>query len=406
MVIQPSADFAPLVRAELERSLLPFGQSRMLPRSAYVDPAVFAWEQRHFFDGGWMCIGRSEDLGEPGDQRAESLGSAGALLIRGQDGVLRAFANVCSHRGHELLPCGVSTRHGRVICPYHSWSYTLQGDVWTAPGFKELEGFDPAEHGLTQLPCTEWHGLVFVDGSGTASALEVQLASLEELVRPYEPERLRVAGSHDYTVAANWKILTENYQECYHCPMIHPELCEVSPPKSGGNYHLDGPWVGGTMDLREGMDTMSLDGKSGGVMLRGLDAEGLRSVIYVYVFPNVLISLHPDYVMTHRLIPLAADSTRIVCTWSFAPEAVEQPGFDPAYAVNFWDITNQQDWEACSSVQRGLASTHARPGPMGGEEDAVYQFVTMIARGYQGQPITNTASGLPSAGISSRVAAL
>ena len=111
--------------------------------------------------------------------------------------------------------------------------------------------------------------------------------------------------------------------------MIHPELCEVSPPKSGDNYHTDGPWVGGTMDLREGMDTMSLDGKSGGVMLRGLDAEGLRTVIYVYVFPNVLISLHPDYVMTHRLTPLAADSTRIECTWSFAPEAVEQPGFDP-----------------------------------------------------------------------------
>ena len=309
-----------------------------------------------------------------------------------QDGALRAFANVCSHRGHELLPCGVSTRHGRVICPYHSWSYTLEGGVWTAPGFKELEGFDPAEHGLTQLPCTEWHGLVFVDGSGTAPALEDQLASLEELVAPYEPERLRVAGTHDYVVASNWKILTENYQECYHCPMIHPELCEVSPPKSGGNYHADGPWVGGTMDLREGMDTMSLDGTSGGVMLRGLDAEGLRTVIYVYVFPNILISLHPDYVMTHRLIPLAASSTRIECTWSFAPEAVEQPGFDPSYAVNFWDITNQQDWEACSSVQRGLSSTHARPGPMGGEEDAVYQFVTMIARGYLGQPVTNTAS--------------
>ena len=108
------------------------------------------------------------------------------------------------------------------------------------------------------------------------------------------------------------------------------------------------------MDLREGMDTMSLDGKSGGVMLRGLDAAGRRTVIYVYVFPNVLISLHPDYVMTHRLTPLAADSTRIECTWSFAPEAVEQPGFDPSYAVNFWDITNQQDWDACASVQRGL----------------------------------------------------
>jgi glycine betaine catabolism A len=394
MVIQTSPETAPLDRVELDRSLLPFGHSRMLPRAAYVDPAVFDWEQRHFFDREWICTGLSEDVAQPGDQRAEALGSAGVLLTRGQDGVLRAFANVCSHRGHELLPCGTSARHGRVVCPYHSWSYTLDGKVWTAPGFKDLDGFDATEHGLSELPCTEWHGLVFVDGSGEAPPLGGSMTTLEELVAPYEPERLRVGGTHDYVVAANWKILTENYQECYHCPMIHPELCEVSPPKSGYNYHSGGRWVGGTMDLRDGMDTMSLDGRSGGVALRGLDAEGRRSVNYIYVFPNVLISLHPDYVMTHRLTPLAADSTRIECSWSFAPEAIEQPGFDPSYAVNFWDITNQQDWNACASVQRGLASSHARPGPLGGEEDAVYQFVTMIARGYLGLPVRNVGAAV------------
>jgi Rieske 2Fe-2S family protein len=395
MVIQPLGDPAPIEPDALQASLRPFGRSRMLPRAAYVDPAVFAWEQRHFLDGGWMCVGHSEGVAEPGDQRAESLGTAGVLLTRAQDGVLRGFANVCSHRGHELLPCGVSARHGRVICPYHSWSYTLEGEVWTAPGFKELEGFEPSDFGLTELPVTEWHGLVFVDGSGRAPSLDESLATLDEVVAPYEPERLRVAGSHEYVVAANWKILTENYHECYHCPMIHPELCEVSPPKSGDNYHSEGAWVGGTMDLRDGMETMSLDGTSGGVMLRGLDATARRTVIYVNIFPNILVSLHPDYVMTHRLTPLAADSTRIECTWAFAPEAVGQAGFDPSYAMNFWDITNQQDWNACASVQRGLSSVHARPGPLAGEEDAVYQFVTMVARGYLGQPVRNTGSAVP-----------
>ena len=185
MVIQTAPDTAPLDRAELERSLLPFGHSRMLPRAAYVDPAVFDWERRHFFDRDWMCVGRSEDMAEPGDQRAESLGRAGVLLTRGQDGTLRAFANVCSHRGHELLPCGTTARHGRVICPYHSWSYTLEGEVWTAPGFKDLDGFDPTGHSLTELPCTEWHGLVFVDGSGEAAPLGDSMATLEELVAPY-----------------------------------------------------------------------------------------------------------------------------------------------------------------------------------------------------------------------------
>jgi Rieske 2Fe-2S family protein len=148
------------------------------------------------------------------------------------------------------------------------------------------------------------------------------------------------------------------------------------------------------MDLRDGMATMSLDGASHGVPLRALDERGLRTVIYVAIFPNLLVSLHPDYVMVHRLTPLAAGRTHIECTWAFAPESLAQPGFDPAYAIEFWDITNQQDWHACESVQRGLSSPHAVPGPLSPEEDAVYQFVTMVARGYQGQPVWNLGTGV------------
>ena len=184
MAVQSKRDPAPLDPRELEATLRPFGESRMLPRAAYVDEAVFAWEQANFFEGGWLCVGRSEQVAEPGDQRAESLGKSGVLLVRGQDGVLRAFANVCSHRGHELLPCGESSRHGRIICPYHSWSYGLDGSVWTAPGFKELASWDPTEHGQAELPCAEWHGLVFVDGSGEAAPLAESLADLEKKCGP------------------------------------------------------------------------------------------------------------------------------------------------------------------------------------------------------------------------------
>jgi Rieske 2Fe-2S family protein len=380
---------APIDPSELAQSLQPFGDSRMLPRDAYISDAVFAWEQQHFFAGGWMCVGRSEDVAAAGDQRAESVGTASVLLVRGDDGVLRAFANTCRHRGHELLGCGASINRRVVACPYHSWGYELSGELRAAKGFKGREGFDASQWGLAPLPVAEWHGLVFVDGSGGAAPIEAGLGTLEEIVAAYEMERLRVAGRHEYEVAANWKILTENYHECYHCPVIHPELCSVSPPSSGSNYPASGSWVGGTMDLREGMDTMSLDGTSGGVWLRGLQAEALRTVIYLNVFPNILISLHPDYVMVHRLTPLAANRTRIECTWAFAPESLEQDGFDPSYAIDFWDITNRQDWQACESVQRGLTSPHAVPGPLSPEEDAVYQFVTMVARGYQGKPVTN-----------------
>ncbi len=385
MVSQHRVPPAPINPAALAESLRPFGESRMLPRAAYVDPAVFAWEQKHFFDGGWSCVGFAAEVANPGDQRAVAVGAGSVLLSRDDAGALHAFANTCRHRGHELLACGASAQRPAIVCPYHSWSYELDGSLKTAKGFKGAAGFDEARWGLVELPVTDWHGLIFVDGSGTAAPMSAALAELDDLVAPYEPERLVIAGRHSYDAASNWKILTENYHECYHCPMIHPELCKVSPPKSGENYPPRGPWVGGWMDLRDGMDTMSLDGTSLGVPLRGLDATGLRTVIYVNVFPNVLLSLHPDYVMTHVLTPLAANRTLIECTWAFAPEALERPDFDPGYAVEFWDITNQQDWGACESVQRGLSSEHAVPGPLSPDEDAVYQFVTQVARGYTGQ---------------------
>ncbi|HXP20500.1 MAG TPA: aromatic ring-hydroxylating dioxygenase subunit alpha [Streptosporangiaceae bacterium] len=388
----------PLDPAALAQSLRPFGQSRMLPRAAYVDPAVFEWEQRNFFGAGWLCVGRSDQVAGPGDQRAEPVGVGSVLLTRDADGVLHAFANSCRHRGHELLPCGSTANQSVIICPYHSWTYSLDGDLRAAATFKNRPGFNTGEWGLIELPLAEWHGLIFVDSSGSAAPLDDALRTLNEIVAPYEMERLVVAGQHEYDAAANWKILTENYHECYHCPAIHPELCQVSPPKSGYNYDLPGIWVGGTMDLRDGMATMSLDGASHGVPLRGLDSTGLRTVVYVNVFPNILLSLHPDYVMVHRLLPLAVDRTKIECSWAFAPEAVRQPGFDPSYAIEFWDLTNRQDWTACESVQRGLTSPHALPGPLSPAEDAVYQYVTMVARGYLGQPVRNTGGSVWAAG--------
>jgi glycine betaine catabolism A len=361
----------------------------MLPREAYVDDDVFAWEERHFFRRGWMCVGRSEDLARPGDQRAGSAGQAGVFLVRADDGVVRGFANACRHRGHELLPCGEGRNLHIVVCPYHSWSYHLDGTLRGAPGFEALDGFAPADHGLVELPTEEYHGLVFVDASGQAGPLAEHVRGLEPLLAPYDPGRLGTAVHHDYVVAANWKILSENYQECYHCSMIHPQLCRVSPPNSGENYKPSGhgAWVGGWMALVDEADTMSLDGRTPASPLPGLDGVGRRRILYIVIFPNVLLSLHPDYVMTHVLTPLAPDRTRVRCSWAFGPEELDRPDFDPSYAVDFWDVTNRQDWAACESVQRGLSTTAHLPGPLSPREDGVYHYVTMVARGYAGLPL-------------------
>jgi phenylpropionate dioxygenase-like ring-hydroxylating dioxygenase large terminal subunit len=375
----------PFDPVDLEPALRPFGQSRMLPRAAYTSQHVFTFEQERFFAGSWTCVGREDDLEGTGAQRAVRVGGAGVLLVRGADGRARAFANTCRHRGHELLGVGEQTTRRTILCPYHAWTYDLDGAVRGAPGFRDHGDFDPAEHGLVELPLESWHGFLFVNGSGDAPPFAEHVGALDDLVAPYRPERLVPLVSHAYDLACNWKVVLENYHECYHCPLIHPELCQVSPPASGDNFELDGAWVGGTMDLKDHAVTMSLDGHSDGVPIPGLDAERLRTVAYLGLFPNLLLSLHPDYLMTHLVEPLGPDSCHVICTWYFPPEATARPGFDPSYAVDFWDRTNRQDWAACESVQRGMASPHFRPGPLAPAEDAVYHVVTMIARAYLGE---------------------
>jgi Rieske 2Fe-2S family protein len=223
-----------------------------------------------------------------------------------------------------------------------------------------------------------WHALHPAGDDGVPSFTE-HLGDLARLLAPYACGRLVLAARHTYDVAANWKVIAENYHECYHCPLIHPELCRVSPPDSGDNYDLPGAWVGGSMDLREGVATMSLTGDLAATPLPGVDP---KRVEYLHLLPDLLVSAHPDYVMAHRMMPLAADRTRVECSWLVAPRpdgsAPEARG-----AVEFWDLTNRQDWAACESVQRGLASPHFRPGPFAPNEDAVAQLVATINRAYE-----------------------
>ncbi len=374
---------APLDPAELTRALDPFGTSRMLPRAAYLEPAVYSWELSHVF-GSWICLGRSSELAGPGSMKAFASADAGILVTRDRDGELHAFENACRHRGHELLPCGGSAQARAIVCPYHAWAYDFDGSLRGAPGFKDASGFDTSALGLASIPVREWHGWVFVDPSGVGSDFAAHIGELDSIIAPYDAESLLTAETHQYEVAANWKVIIENYQECYHCSMIHPELCRVSPPESGENVESHGDWVAGWMDLRSGAATMSLDGRSGGVAMARLDEEEQRTVMYVAVMPNLLISLHPDYVMTHLLTPIAADRTAISCSWAFPPQATERPDFSPAYAVDFWDLTNRQDWAACESVQRGMRARHYRPGPLAPAEDGVYQFVSHMAGRYLG----------------------
>jgi Rieske 2Fe-2S family protein len=378
---------APIEPRLLEPVLAPLGRSRTLPAAAYTSEEVLDFELRRLWQRSWVCAGHAGSWPAPGHQAAVGVAGQGVLLVRDQAGTLRGFYNVCRHRGHELLECGTAVVERTVRCPYHAWVYRLDGRLRTAPRFGQLDPDDPVREGLVPARVAEWHGWVFVDVSGEAPDLAEYLGNLGELLAPYRPEALVPAASRRYLVRANWKLLVENYHEFYHCPSIHPELCGVSPSDSGEDFEPRGMWAGGSMDLRAHAETMSLDGRGGGHSLPWLPERARRQVLYLGLFPDLLVSAHPDYVLTHRLEPVAPDQTQVECEWLFPQDAVAADGFDPAFAVDFWDVTNRQDFAACESVQRGTASHGYRQGPLAQQEGSARHFLTMVAAGYlEGTP--------------------
>lgn len=372
----------------LARSCEPLERARMLPGAAYTDPSVLAWEREHVFAGGWVAVAHVADLAEAGAQIAVPLpvalpsgGPVGgttpsAVVVRGDDGVVRAFANTCRHRGHELLGPGEARCHPTVRCPYHGWAYDLDGRLRRATG-----GLQPVPEDLALVPIrVEVHlGFVFVNADGDAEPVADGFLGASELLGAHDPGALVPVVRHSYEVRANWKVVHENYQECLHCPQIHPELSRVSPPDSGDNVAPGPSWVGGWMDLAASADTMSMTGGAVAAPLPGLDDARRRRVAYVALLPSLLVSAHPDYVLTHRLEPLAPDATRITCEWLAEPGTTAG---DLGPAVELWDVTNRQDWEACASVQRGASSPWFVPGPLAPREDAVHRVVGWFTSRY------------------------
>ncbi len=381
---------APVDPAQLEPVLDLETSGSMLPRAAYVDAEVLAWERDFLFRRGWVCAGRADELAESGQQRAVTVGDEGVLLVRGNDGVLRGFSNSCRHRGHELLPCGGATTGKAIVCPYHAWVYDFEGELKGVPPLHRDDVPDRTPFSLNGVRIEEWQGFVMINLSGDAAPLADHLDGLGEIFDRYSTRSLMVAATHAYELEANWKLIVENYHECFHCVSIHPELCRVSSPTSGESMLGRGSWIGGDMELIEGNETMSLDGVSHGVPIPSVPPGRLRDVIYVQVTPNLLVSLHPDYVMTHRMEPLAADRTKVECQWLFPAEAFDLEGFSPSYAVDFWDLTNRQDWTACESVQRGVTARSFVPGPFSSFHEIVLQaFTQQLARAYRdGTPIS------------------
>jgi Rieske 2Fe-2S family protein len=350
-----------------------------LPARYYTDATLFDRDVETFFRRMWVCVGRLEEIPLDGSFITRDLGGDNLILLRtGAGDNVRAFHNLCRHRGTRLCAERDGRLQGSIQCPYHAWTYGFDGQLIGAPHMDGSPGFSRADFPLLACRAEVWDGHIFVCLDDSAPDLATQLADLPPKFAPWQIGRLRRGARREYDVAANWKLIVQNYNECLHCPNLHPQLNQLSHYLSGENEPLRRTYMGGRMDLNDGVQTMSADGLCRRDYLPGLSDGDRRRVYYYSVFPNLLLAPHPDYVMTHTLWPLAPNRTRVVCEWHFHPDQLNAPGFVCDDVTEFWDMTNRQDWHVCELAQAGTSSRAYQPGPYSSREDLLYAFDRFI----------------------------
>jgi Rieske 2Fe-2S family protein len=332
-----------------------------LPARYYVDPELFKEEVERFFCQTWVCAGRGEQIPNPGDYFLREIAGESIILTRDEAGSVRAFFNVCRHRGTRICPESEGRFARRIQCGYHGWTYGLDGRLLGAPHVHE--GFCREDYGLNAVQADVWDGHIFINLCENSTPLATQLTDLAQKFAHWQMADLQLYKRIEYSVQANWKLIVLNYNECLHCPVLHPALSAITDYLSGENDSPQGSYIGGSMEFHGGAETMSKDGKRRRAYLPGLTDEQRGKVYYYAVLPNLFLSLHPDYVMTHTLWPRAVDRTDIVCEWHFHPAEMAKNDFVGSDAVEFWDITNREDWRISELSQAGIRSRAYKPGP-------------------------------------------
>ena len=330
-----------------------------LPRDAYVSPEWHAHEMRAIWAREWVCVGRLADL-PCGTIRSLTLAGAPVILCRTPDGAVAAYHNTCRHRGAEL--CASEGRIGKLItCPYHAWAYAAADGrlVATGPATPTAD-FRKDDHGLYPVVTNHWNGFLFLSLNSDPGPLtpDIGLAALDNW-----PMDALVTG-HRITrdLACNWKVFWENYNECLHCPGIHPELIDLVPVyRQGIMSAQEAPdWQPGTPatgNLKPGARTWTMDGQPCGPAFPGLTpAQRRAGYTFVTLYPTMYVVAHIDYVRAVRLEPTGPETTRLTAEWLFPPATLAQPGFDAAKVASFATLVLDQDGAAAEMNQRGLRS--------------------------------------------------
>jgi Rieske 2Fe-2S family protein len=333
-----------------------------LPGRYYTDPAIFELEKRNIFERQWQYVCRTEDVPTPGRFVRTVIGNENVIVVRGRDGELRAFLNVCRHRGSTLCLTDTGDFGRSIRCPYHSWTYRLDGSLMSAPNWTSMAAADKADFGLHPVHLGEWHGMVWLNLADAPPPLDdlvwpqldFRLGGDRDRFARYDLAGLVVGRRIDYTVAANWKIIQENFQECYHCSTIHPELVDTVP--AFRNLGGGAPVTYDTEGYVFAPDKVSFSASGSAVLPRlpGLEDSDDRKYYGMVMRPNCFLSLLPDHVIAHRFEPVSTEVTKVVCEWLFPPSTVA--GYDLGDTVEFFHRVNEQDFAASEWCQPNMKS--------------------------------------------------
>ena len=363
-----------MTATSLPASLIP-----TLPGRYYTDPAIFGLEQARIFESMWFCAVRSSDLDKPGSFKSVQVGRESVIVVRGRDGALRAFLNICRHRGAKLCTDDSGRVERALQCPYHAWTYGLDGKLIAAPNLANMPDIDRTEYGLVKVHLREWLGYAWVCladeppsfESDVHGAVSERLGTLEA-ISSYEIADLAVGRRIVYDVRANWKLIVENFMECYHCATIHPELTEVLPEFTNG--YAAQYYVGHGAEFGVDINGFTVDGNAGFDKLPGIREDQDRRYYAITIKPQVFVNLVPDHVIFHRIYPIAEDRTIVECDWLYSTEVVAS-GRDVTRSVELFHRVNVQDFDACERCQPAMGSrAYANGGVLSPSEHHIGAF--------------------------------
>lgn len=338
--------------------------AKTLPGDFYTSEAIFHKEQEKIFANNWVCIGLASRLKKPGDYFTVDIAGESLIIVVDSKGNYRAHFNVCRHRGTRVCPQPEGHFPAHMQCAYHAWTYSTDGKLVAAPHMYEVKNFRKEKYGLFPAAIAQWEGFLFVNIAKKPIPFAREFKALIGRLSRFGLPGLVVGHKVVYDVAANWKLVFQNYNECLHCPTMHPELSMVLPYTSGANDLIEGPYLGGYMEIRPPNESATLNGKACGRLISDTIPKADQKRAYYYsLFPNLLLSIHPDYANYYIIKPVSTNRTIVESEWLFHPDTIKNKKNNMKGAIDFWDLTNRQDWTIVERNQLGVTSRRYVPGP-------------------------------------------